>query len=1000
MEIATIIIQRTFRGHVGRKKVRNLKVFIHRICIQNRLETPLGQILFRIERNGAAVIIQNWFRYRISYCKKVLWTKKYRKFIVWRKKFIVLRRAITKSKGYTFHMSEILADKIELRRVASIVICRLVRGFLARKRIHKFISIKLEYLTARRLAAIHIQKQIRKYLIRTKYPSIGIRFVMLLIKNRRWLSYSQNITHGSQILADLSVEASDINIDVIFNRRASFMYRNIRLGDSVFLDILEDCASRIQLSYRKYKTRKAFRLMVQNRNIIRVLRIQHWFIGWTWRRRVKSALSVIQPIWGFKARRLILVRKAILTIQSSWRFYEKRTHIQEVLLMKANRRKRIRMWANELTIVRRERKVTMLQRSRLEMVEAGALLYAATELRWHAYYLLQGARKVKSHTASHELQKLFSALSLNGMLDSGKLLKYLKESKKVLTSDFNASTVELQFSKVKDPTEKRIDYKQFVDLLTNFAILKFLATDKPNIETKKTTSNEEAGRLDNLTDSFAFAGLTGSSALLIKFVLTFLQPTSEYKRATDTLGSKSAELIASNYISDGVRNIQRFVRNKIIIRKLTAHLQELQRQKLQRKKWNSAIKLQNLIRRFLGRRLVVRLAQNVYNKYIDGESDRPYWYNPRTEVAFWTKPKLLGAFDCGMATRMPLAEEEFKILCSLCEKISSTTYCVECKEPFCTPCYSSGHKAGNRASHKHLIMENCVQCEYQIGTRYCKNCGDVFCDSCYKYVHKNGRLRFHVCQRLCERCDNCQDYTAQWKETNSSSQENGKSALLYSQFWCNVCFKRERGCLGSEYESDYLHKVAFYGRSHRDFKLKYEEEMRKKNVAELFLNRTIEIERMKKVRAAIIIQRVVRGYWKRKEIADFVAERKAFMRFRKEEEATRNSISYIILCWIGFPPPLQSDTPLERVMKLYPPYKHHILAAAIENQWGLACRLLIEHEERLKQHPPASVYQKLRAAFREWQSRSRLQNANKNHSDKCRIFTDAELQYRNVSIIN
>jgi hypothetical protein len=181
----------------------------------------------------------------------------------------------------------------------------------------------------------------------------------------------------------------------------------------------------------------------------------------------------------------------------------------------------------------------------------------------------------------------------------------------------------------------------------------------------------------------------------------------------------------------------------------------------------------------------------------------------------------------------------------------------------------------------------------------------VFCDSCYRYIHKKGRLRFHLCNRLCPKCENCDEYSAQWVEVVS---------MTSSRLWCNVCFKSSFGCMAHEFDDGNmtLKRVDYYGQSFRTFKLKNDEELRKKAISDAFAKRLQELERMKRVRAAIDIQRVLRGYWKRKSLRDFLAERREFMRIRRQEEGLRNSIYYKLLYILGFSIPLQSDTTLER----------------------------------------------------------------------------------------
>jgi hypothetical protein len=56
-----------------------------------------------------------------------------------------------------------------------------------------------------------------------------------------------------------------------------------------------------------------------------------------------------------------------------------------------------------------------------------------------------------------------------------------------------------------------------------------------------------------------------------------------------------------------------------------------------------------------------------------------------------------------------------------------------------------------------------------------------------------------------------------------------------------------------------------------------------------------------------------------------------------------------LLQFFGIAPKLESDTPLERVLKMYPSYMHFVLAECVEYQWSLACELWRAQEDHLKQ---------------------------------------------------
>jgi hypothetical protein len=87
-------------------------------------------------------------------------------------------------------------------------------------------------------------------------------------------------------------------------------------------------------------------------------------------------------------------------------------------------------------------------------------------------------------------------------------------------------------------------------------------------------------------------------------------------------------------------------------------------------------------------------------------------------------------------------------------------------------------------------------------------------------------------------------------------------------------------------------------------------------------------------------------------------------------------------------------------MKVYPSYKHHILAAAVENKWALACRLLVQHEKRLAAHPKATLFQKAVALLQLYLVQRRFDSADADYDEKCRLYDLAESNYQEVNSIS
>ena len=62
-------------------------------------------------------------------------------------------------------------------------------------------------------------------------------------------------------------------------------------------------------------------------------------------------------------------------------------------------------------------------------------------------------------------------------------------------------------------------------------------------------------------------------------------------------------------------------------------------------KIRAATRMQNLYRSRKAWKRLTKTARDVYVKFYDSSSDRFYFYNPRTKVSTWKKPKILGHFD-------------------------------------------------------------------------------------------------------------------------------------------------------------------------------------------------------------------------------------------------------------------------------------------------------------------------------------------------------------------
>lgn len=166
-----------------------------------------------------------------------------------------------------------------------------------------------------------------------------------------------------------------------------------------------------------------------------------------------------------------------------------------------------------------------------------------------------------------------------------------------------------------------------------------------------------------------------------------------------------------------------------------------------------AAHVQALARAFLYRRRVMKLAQGIIIKYQPYLAE-PYYYNPRTQVKTYTKPKILGHLD---AFTIALPEEglDYMVYCYNCSTQRASCFCQECEDSMCRLCYDSLHCKGARRSHHAQSIPLCAYCHgQQMATKSCVTCvirpakantyratirpvhrRAYYCDTCFVHEH-------------------------------------------------------------------------------------------------------------------------------------------------------------------------------------------------------------------------------------------------------------------------
>ena len=174
-------------------------------------------------------------------------------------------------------------------------------------------------------------------------------------------------------------------------------------------------------------------------------------------------------------------------------------------------------------------------------------------------------------------------------------------------------------------------------------------------------------------------------------------------------------------------------------------------QERQKRIASRCVQIQKYIRGFVWKHRVQKMAQQTIRKFVSAMDD-PYWYNPKTKVKSWTKPKILGSLE---AFTMAVPEEglEYIIKCIQCSYRDAQVYCDQCEDSFCKLCYSSLHCKGHRAKHTSCNIPLCPYCKFQMATKSCVTCVVIppkkgslaaslpkfnrgtYCDTCFIHEH-------------------------------------------------------------------------------------------------------------------------------------------------------------------------------------------------------------------------------------------------------------------------
>jgi len=487
--------------------------------------------------------------------------------------------------------------------------------------------------------------------------------------------------------------------------------------------------------------------------------------------------------------------------------------------------------------------------------------------------------------------------------------------------------------------------------------------------------------------SYRFGRLSGRGSIVTKLTYEFVKEYPDYRKIEILLRDKAANRVSTKIIMSAQQKIRNWIRVRLGLKRM-AKVKRLKLANVMKvKKDDAARMIQGTFKSYMGKKILTKLAQSIYTKYIDQESFQPYWFNPRTNKSFWKKPFLLGKADCGIPTTLPLPDEEFAANCLNCERERASNFCDECNEIYCINCYNKLHAKGARRLHNAIPIDTCIQCIFQVGSKFCISCGDSYCDTCYKHIHLKGRLRLHIFDWNCDPCVRCDIRAAQWSKEDSYL---GRTLLM-----CIPCYKEEYGVPPKT--SKEVKRIVFQGRFVKEYRLnkRNREEERARKIA--YAKQQEEMVERKKRKSANTIQRVYRGYKCRVRMADAMADAKMMTLYREDEDRKRETLVYKFLELLGAAPLLKSDTALMRAKKMFPGYMQHIVEECIQNKWSIACDLLREEENFMKTiGANVSAAEKLSSGMRLKQAEDNYKKAQKAMENEKKAYERALVAYRDA----
>ena len=762
-----------------------------------------------------------------------------------------------------------------------------VRKFLARRRLRLLRCRRFGASSPQDMGAMQLQRLARGMLARKRFGPAA-----------RW-----------QALEELQAE-----------RLAQRFKKNSNLRGK-----MEKAAKLVQRVWRGTMARKAFEVAVMKRRGDKVAILQQAVCRFLKRRRRQSATQAMsgwfRRVFATHARR----HSAAVAVQAAARRHRARSRFQEMQASMSKLSWRfvpvVRAFAARKAKVRDDARRAWAAEDKV----AGAYFFHLSREDEIRRQILVTTRIDDPHRLG-EVQGIFAHYCAFGQKGNSSRLgvnnfsKMMKECPGLIAAGaLTSQECELMFTKslLKLPgggTESHLHYNEFI------ATLELIA----------------AARLKK-TEAWG-PRLRGSDAKLVQLLQVFVMASPTAIKIAKSLKSQSAAGRADDFLRTLAMRIQRVYRCRAAHRQFQMKREGAATKKELLESFKAALLFQRFWHRFKAKRKVVEAAKLVWEKYVDAESNRPYWYNSRTGTAVWRKPAALGDDDLGNPVKMPKGPDVFTVECKSCAENLATTLCFDCGELHCVDCSRVMHGKGRRSNHEIIKTEVCVQCEFQVGCRYCFACKDDYCDTCFEDQHAKGMLQRHEYRPLVAVCEECGKRGAR-QVVHDNLPDKAPIRTL-----CNSCTALARPLAPRAKREPFPYhpfKIDLLMAAKAAEKERLERE-------EAFNLRKREARAALETKSATTIQRWLRGSWSRGANADFVAERKLWLQKRKVDDVKRRAAAYRLLLAMGIAPELESDTVFEKVLKRFPARNKDFIIDVVNGEWQRCYQLILDQDAHHK----------------------------------------------------